>query len=102
MTGLVSAYERRDVHGAEEILRSKPASSLPQFYYADTHLSLTDLKENRETILRDGFIRAYIDDVLRSLRTQYLVDLIKPYTRMELSFLAKVGSCFGDSTQMSY
>lgn len=46
--------------------------------------------ENRGTILQDSFIRAYIDDVLRSLRTQYLVDLIKPYTRMELSFLAKV------------
>ena len=46
--------------------------------------------ENRGTILQDTFIRAYIDDVLRSLRTQYLVDLIKPYTRMELSFLAKV------------
>jgi hypothetical protein len=25
MTGLVSAYERRDVHGAEEILRSTTA-----------------------------------------------------------------------------
>ncbi len=39
----------------------------------------------------DGFIRAYIGELLRSLRTQYLIDLIKPYTRLELSFLAKVG-----------
>lgn len=38
----------------------------------------------------DGFIRAYIGELLRSLRTQYLIDLIKPYTRLELSFLAKV------------
>ncbi|KAH8088009.1 PCI domain-containing protein [Filobasidium floriforme] len=66
MTGLVAAYERRDVHEAEQIL-----------------------KKNRSTILQDSFIRAYIDDVLRSLRTQYLVDLIKPYTRIELGFLAK-------------
>jgi len=91
MTGLVSAYERRDVHGAEEILRSKPASlAARNFTLLILTLSSTALIENRGTILKDTFIRAYIDDVLRSLRTQYLVDLIKPYTRMELSFLAKV------------
>lgn len=38
----------------------------------------------------DPFIRMYIGELLRSLRTQYLIDLIKPYTRLELSFLAKV------------
>lgn len=38
----------------------------------------------------DNFIRSYIGDLLRSLRTYYLIDLIKPYTRLELSFLAKV------------
>ena len=38
----------------------------------------------------DSFIRSHIGDLLRSLRTQYLIDLIKPYTRLELSFLAKV------------
>jgi COP9 signalosome complex subunit 2 len=38
----------------------------------------------------DAFIRSYIGELLRSLRTQYLIDLIKPYTRLELSFLAKV------------
>lgn len=37
----------------------------------------------------DGFIRSYIGELLRSLRTQYLIDLIKPYTRLELSFLAQ-------------
>lgn len=38
----------------------------------------------------DPFIRTYIDDVLRGLRTQYLIDLIRPYTRIELNFLAQV------------
>jgi COP9 signalosome complex subunit 2 len=47
-------------------------------------------KDNRSTIMDDGFIRSHIGDLLRSLRTQYLIDLIKPYTRLELSFLAKV------------
>ncbi|THV06570.1 PCI-domain-containing protein [Dendrothele bispora CBS 962.96] len=66
MTDLVEAYQRREVHSAEKILR-----------------------DNRSTIMDDSFIRSYIGELLRSLRTQYLIDLIKPYTRMELSFLAK-------------
>jgi hypothetical protein len=48
------------------------------------------IQDNRSTIMDDGFIRSHIGDLLRSLRTQYLIDLIKPYTRLELSFLAKV------------
>ncbi|KAJ4472482.1 PCI domain-containing protein [Lentinula edodes] len=66
MTDLVDAYQRREVHSAEKILRDSGA-----------------------TILGDSFIRAYIGELLRSLRTQYLIDLIKPYSRLELSFLAK-------------
>ncbi|KIL01024.1 hypothetical protein PAXRUDRAFT_821032 [Paxillus rubicundulus Ve08.2h10] len=66
MTDLVDAYQRREVHLAERIL-----------------------KENRSTIMDDTFIRSYIGELLRSLRTSYLIDLIKPYTRLELSFLAK-------------
>jgi len=66
MTDLVDAYQRREVHTAEKIL-----------------------KENRSTIMDDAFIRSYIGELLRSLRTQYLIDLIKPYTRLELSFLAQ-------------
>jgi len=66
MTDLVDAYQRREVHSAEKILR-----------------------DNRATIMDDAFIRSYIGELLRSLRTQYLIDLIKPYSRLELSFLAK-------------
>lgn len=46
--------------------------------------------DNKATIMDDSFIRSYIGELLRSLRTQYLIDLIKPYTRLELTFLAKV------------
>ncbi|CAO1616512.1 unnamed protein product [Parajaminaea phylloscopi] len=65
MTNLVGAYQRREVHEAERILR-----------------------ENKATIMDDSFIRAYIDDVLKGLRTQYLIDLIKPYTRISIPFLS--------------
>ncbi|KAM0750615.1 PCI-domain-containing protein [Meredithblackwellia eburnea MCA 4105] len=66
MTNLVSAYQRRDVHEAEKILR-----------------------DNRATIMDDPFIRGYIDDVLRSLRTQWILEIIKPYTRVEIAYLAR-------------
>jgi len=66
MTDLVDAYHRREVHRAEKIL-----------------------KDHKATIMDDPFIRQYIGDLLRTLRTQYLIDLIKPYTRLELSFLAR-------------
>jgi COP9 signalosome complex subunit 2 len=49
-------------------------------------------EENKATIMDDPFIRFYIGDLLRTLRTQYLIDLIKPYTRLELEFLARVCS----------
>jgi COP9 signalosome complex subunit 2 len=67
MTALVSAYQRREVHEAEKIIR-----------------------ENRSTIMDDPFIREHIDDVLRSLRTQWILDIIKPYTRIEVAYLARV------------
>lgn len=51
---------------------------------------LNVVADNRSTIMDDLFIRSYIGELLRSLRTSYLIDLIKPYTRLELSFLAKV------------
>ncbi|KIS02210.1 COP9 signalosome complex subunit 2 [Cryptococcus deuterogattii 2001/935-1] len=65
MTNLVSAYQRRDVQEAERIL-----------------------KANRATITNDPFIDHFVGDLLTSLRTQYIVDIIKPYTRLELDSLA--------------
>jgi COP9 signalosome complex subunit 2 len=53
---------------------------------------IVPVADNGSTIMDDAFIRSYIGELLRSLRTQYLIDLIKPYTRLELSFLAKVSA----------
>ncbi|GAA5874909.1 hypothetical protein JCM3774_006568 [Rhodotorula dairenensis] len=66
MQALVQAYQDRNVHEAEKILRN-----------------------NRETIMDDPFIRGYIDDVLRSLRTQWILEIIIPYTRLEIAYLAR-------------
>lgn len=47
------------------------------------------LLANRATITGDPFIAFFITDLLRSLRTQYIIDIIKSYTRLSLDFLAK-------------
>lgn len=83
MTSLVSAYQARDVQQAERILSGEqptPSSSV----------RIADIIANRSTIGADPFIQTFITDLLRSLRTQYIMDIIKPYTRMELSYLAKM------------
>ncbi|KAI8854698.1 PCI domain-containing protein [Chytridium lagenaria] len=66
MTNLVNAYQRKDIRDFEKILR-----------------------ENRRTIMDDPFIRTYIDDVLKNIRAQVIIKLIKPYTRIDISFVSK-------------
>lgn len=43
---------------------------------------------NQATITNDPFIDHFVGDLLTSLRTQYIVDIIKPYTLLELDSLA--------------
>jgi len=65
MTNLVTAYERSDIKAFEKIL-----------------------KENKKTILDDPFIRDYIDDLLKNIRTQVLLKILTPYTKIRIQFLA--------------
>jgi COP9 signalosome complex subunit 2 len=66
MTNLVNAYERNDIIAFEKIL-----------------------KDNRKTIMDDPFIRMYIEDLLRNIRTQVLLKLLQPYTRIRIPFISK-------------
>ncbi|UYV73838.1 COPS2 [Cordylochernes scorpioides] len=67
MTNLVSAYQNNDINEFEKIL-----------------------KNNRKNIMDDPFIREHIEDLLRNIRTQVLIKLIKPYTRIHIPFISKV------------
>ncbi|XP_033749123.1 COP9 signalosome complex subunit 2 [Pecten maximus] len=66
MTNLVSAYQNNDINEFEKIL-----------------------KTNRRNIMEDRFIREHIEDLLRNIRTQVLIKLIKPYTRIHIPFISK-------------
>lgn len=46
------------------------------------------LARNKRTIMDDPFIADHIADVLTSIRTQVLLKLVKPYTRIRLQFAA--------------
>jgi len=65
MTNLVTAYQNNDINEFENIL-----------------------KINRQTIMEDAFIREHIEDLLRNIRTQVLIKLIKPYTRIQIKFIS--------------
>ncbi|KAI8369719.1 PCI domain-containing protein [Blakeslea trispora] len=66
MTNLVSAYQRKEINEFEHIL-----------------------KVNKNAIMGDPFIQAYIDDVLKTIQTQVLIKLIKPYTSIGIDFISK-------------
>jgi COP9 signalosome complex subunit 2 len=65
MTDLVDAYQHDDIHRYEAVLN------------------------NNKDLLEDTFIAENIDEVTRNIRTKAVLQLIAPYTRFNLSFIAK-------------
>jgi len=66
LTDLVACYENNDIKGFEKILQN-----------------------NRETIMDDKFISMYIQDLLKNIRTQVLIKLLQPYTRVTIPFISQ-------------
>merc|ERR1712228_214556 len=65
MTNLVNAYMRNEIREFEKIL-----------------------KTNSRTVMGDAFIKMYIDDLLKNIRTQVLLKVITPYTRISIGFIS--------------
>eukprot|EP00537_Pseudo-nitzschia_pungens_P013711 CAMPEP_0172384860 /NCGR_PEP_ID=MMETSP1061-20121228/2574_1 /TAXON_ID=37318 /ORGANISM="Pseudo-nitzschia pungens, Strain cf. pungens" /LENGTH=526 /DNA_ID=CAMNT_0013113641 /DNA_START=120 /DNA_END=1700 /DNA_ORIENTATION=- len=66
MTNLVHAFQNNEIHKFERIL-----------------------KQNKERIMGDEFIREHVEDLLRTIRTQVLRRVIKPYTRISLEAISR-------------
>lgn len=66
MTNLVQAFQNNEIHKFEKIL-----------------------KQNKERIMGDEFIREHVEDLLRTIRTQVLRRVIKPYTRISLEAISQ-------------
>ncbi|EKX48103.1 hypothetical protein GUITHDRAFT_106181 [Guillardia theta CCMP2712] len=65
MNDLMMAYQRDEIKNFENIL-----------------------SRNQKKIMEDPFIRNYIQDLLKNIRTQVLVKTIKPYTRIKIPSIA--------------
>jgi len=66
MTNLVTAYMRNEIRTFEKIL-----------------------KQNSKTVMGDAFIKMYIDDLLKNIRTQVLLKVVTPYTRIRIPFISR-------------
>eukprot|EP00005_Dracoamoeba_jomungandri_P002331 CAMPEP_0174261040 /NCGR_PEP_ID=MMETSP0439-20130205/11197_1 /TAXON_ID=0 /ORGANISM="Stereomyxa ramosa, Strain Chinc5" /LENGTH=462 /DNA_ID=CAMNT_0015345451 /DNA_START=17 /DNA_END=1405 /DNA_ORIENTATION=+ len=66
MADLLSSYQHNEIDRFEKIL-----------------------KKHRDTIMGDPFISQFMTDVLREIRTQVLLQLIRPYTRVTLPFMSE-------------
>lgn len=66
MTELRGAYTEKDVNEFEAVLRKKGSS-----------------------IMNDAFIRQHIEELLRRFRSQVLIQDIRAYTRVRISFIAE-------------
>ena len=64
MTKLVQAFHNNDIRSFESILQ-------------------------QGGLLQDEFIREHVQDLLRTIRTQVLMKLLRPYTRISLQAIAK-------------
>ncbi|CAN0150408.1 unnamed protein product, partial [Hapterophycus canaliculatus] len=65
MTNLVAAFRNKKIKDFERIIKTHHAS-----------------------LMGDPFIKLYMDDILRTMRTQVLLKAIAPYTRVKLPYLA--------------
>jgi len=66
MNNLVNAYHSNDIKTFEKIL-----------------------KENKKTILDDNFMKDYIDDLLKNIRTQVMIKILSPYTKIRIPFVSQ-------------
>lgn len=106
MTNLIAAYQRNEILEFEKILKVSlnryrhhiMLLDVPKFiillFLVSSHLNgfmeNIHIQSNRRTIMDDPFIRNYIEDLLKNIRTQVLLKLIKPYTRIRIPFISKV------------
>uniref|UniRef100_A0A158P7S2 COP9 signalosome complex subunit 2 n=1 Tax=Angiostrongylus cantonensis TaxID=6313 RepID=A0A158P7S2_ANGCA len=66
MTAMVAAYQENDIDEFQRILEN-----------------------NHESVMQDPFIREHVEELLTNIRTQVLLRLIKPYTRIRLQYLSQ-------------
>jgi COP9 signalosome complex subunit 2 len=70
-----------EILGMSELRQSLEASDLPRFERA--------VRNKRNRILDEPFLMTYLEPLRRRMREQVLINLVRPYQRVTLSFLAQ-------------
>ncbi|TFJ88424.1 hypothetical protein NSK_000773 [Nannochloropsis salina CCMP1776] len=92
MRNLILAFQNHDVKAFETILKVLVCLLL---YALLPHCPrpltppLSSLQTHRQALTRDAFVRAHIDQLLITIRTQVITKLLVPYTRVSLAHIAR-------------
>jgi len=90
MLGDISPFEDAQAKTLQNNPEVKPMADLLNAYQ---HNEITRvekiLKDSKEVIMGDPFIEQFIKSILRKIRTKVLIELIRPYTRVTVPFIAK-------------
>ncbi|RKP35441.1 PCI domain-containing protein [Dimargaris cristalligena] len=76
MTNLIMAYQKQEIAEFERIFQ-----------------------EHEKTIMSDPFVFKYMEGVMRTIRSQVLINTIRPYTQVDLQHLAKELNITVDKTE---
>jgi len=86
----INPFNSPDTLNLKNHAEIKPMSDLLDTYQLkDINRFEKILKDNKKVIMGDPFIVQFVNPVLREIRTQVLLQLIKPYTRVTLPYISK-------------
>uniref|UniRef100_A0A2K5WA31 COP9 signalosome complex subunit 2 n=1 Tax=Macaca fascicularis TaxID=9541 RepID=A0A2K5WA31_MACFA len=92
-TDFFEAFKNYDESGSPRRTTCLKYLVLANIYLEINNNDITEfekiLKTNHSNIMDDPFIREHIEELLRNIRTQVLIKLIKPYTRIHIPFISK-------------
>lgn len=86
MTNLVNAYQLNDINEFEKILRQNRETIMDDPFIREHIEGDVTVDECKENLLHFTFFSA---DLLRNIRTQVLIKLIRPYTRIQIPHISR-------------
>ena len=87
----ISAYQNNDINEFESILKENQSIMEDTFIREHIEGILSFFLSSDLYLMRNRNICfLFLKDLLRNIRTQVLIKLIKPYTKIHIPFIAKV------------
>jgi COP9 signalosome complex subunit 2 len=86
----INPFDSREAKVYQEEQEIKAIVQLREAY-ENNNISLFErlLRDKRNRILEDAFIMSYVEPLLRNIRAQVLMKLVKPYQRIQIEFISQ-------------